>query len=79
VLPPAVDRTGLTSAWRLRRRQNQIPAANRRKSMIATGTKVPATFPESEKKPPPLLSFAATETVVVAAGGAVGVMVKVCT
>jgi hypothetical protein len=47
--------------------------------MIATGTKVPATFPESEKKPPPLLSFAATETVVVAAGGAVGVMVKVCT
>ena len=46
--------------------------------MSATAANVPATLPESEKKPPPLLSFAAT-IVVAEAGGAVGVTVKVST
>lgn len=45
--------------------------------MIATATKVPATFPGFEKKPP--LLACATDIVVVAAGGAVGVIVNVCT
>ena len=44
--------------------------------MIATATKVPATWPVLEKKPP-LLSFVAVIVVVAVAGGAVGVIVNV--
>lgn len=50
--------------------------AIRRRSTIATATKVPATLAELEKKPP-LFSFAAVIIVVAVAGGAVGVIVKV--
>lgn len=50
--------------------------AIRRRSTIATATKVPATLPESEKKPP-LFSFAVVMIVVAIAAGAVGVMVNV--
>ena len=46
--------------------------------MNATGTKVPATLPEFEKKPPSRSGIAVT-TVVVAAGGTVGVRVNVLT
>lgn len=46
--------------------------------MIATATNVPATLPESEKKPP-LFSFAVVMIVVAVAGGAVGVIVNVLT
>lgn len=45
---------------------------------MATATKVPATRPESEKKPP-LFAFAAVMIVVAVAGGAVGVIVIVLT
>lgn len=71
---------GMTAAsacrLRLRRRKNQIAPAMRRRSRIATATKVPATLPELEKKPP-LSSFAAVIIVVAVAGGAVGVIVNV--
>ena len=50
--------------------------AMRRRSRIATATKVPATLPELEKKPP-FSSFAAVIIVVAVAGGAVGVIVNV--
>lgn len=50
--------------------------AIRRRRTIDTATKVPATFPELEKKPP-LFSFAAVIIVVAVAGGEVGVIVKV--
>lgn len=71
---------GITAASdclrRLRRKKNQIAPAIRRRSTIATATKVPATLPELEKKPP-LFSFAAVMIVVAVAGGAVGVIVNV--
>lgn len=57
-------------------KKNQIAPAIRRRSTIATTTKVPATCPELEKKPP-LFSFAAATIVVAVAGGAVGVIVNV--
>lgn len=44
--------------------------------MIATATKVPATFPVLAQNPPLLSSFWAT-TVLMAGGGAVGVIVRV--
>lgn len=77
---PAVDGTTAASdrRLRLRRRKNQTAPAIRRSRTIATATKVPATLPESEKKPP-LFSFAACMIVVAVAGGAVGVIVNVCT
>ena len=50
--------------------------AIRRRSIIATATKVPATWPALEKKPP-LLPFAAVIIVVAVAGGEVGVIVNV--
>lgn len=50
--------------------------AIRRRSTIATATNVPATLPESDKKPP-LFSFAAWIIVVAVDGGAVGVIVNV--
>ena len=78
VLPPTVDGIVAASPWRLRRRKNQIRAAAIASIMIATATNVPATLPVLEKKPP-LLSFAATIVVEAAAGGAVGVTVKVLT
>ena len=61
---------------RLRRSKNQPAPARRRRSTIATPTKVPATLPEFEKKPV-LSPFAAAIIVVAVAGGAVGVMVNV--
>lgn len=64
--------------FRLRRKKNQITPAIKRRSTIATTTKVPATLPELEKNPP-LLSFAAVIIVVAVAGGAVGVIVIVFT
>ena len=51
------------------------PAIRRRRT-IATAIKVPATWPELEKKPL-LFSFTAVTIVVAVAGGAVGVIVKV--
>ncbi len=73
---------GITAAsgcrLRLRRRKNQIAPAIRRRRTIATAMKVPATLPESEKKPP-LFSFAVVIIVVAVAGGAVGVIVNVFT
>ena len=53
------------------------PAIRRRRT-IATAMKVPATLPESEKKPP-LFSFAVVIIVVAVAAGAVGVIVNVFT
>ena len=78
VLPPTVDGIVAASPWRLRRRKNHISAAAIASIMISTATNVPATLPVLEKKPP-LLSFAATTVVEAAAGGAVGVTVKVLT
>lgn len=66
------------SGCRLRRRKNQIAPVIRRRSIIATAIKVPATLPGLEKKPP-LACFAVVTIVVAIAGGAVGVIVNVLT
>lgn len=78
MLLSAVEGRTAASGCRLRRRKNQIAPAIRRRSIIATATKVPATLPGLEKKPP-LVSFALVTIVVAVAGGAVGVIVNVFT